>query len=631
MNTNKIVKAALILLCVLLVNMSLVHTKIPRANAESPTLVYVDPPSVEDLFPPSTFTIAVKIVNVSLLYGFDIQFAWNPSLLDYVSHTVKVPKNSYPDGVLYNPILPIKNEVDPDAGTYWIAYASMLPAPSFNGSGTVFEMTFQVKGTGRCVLEITACDLSNIFGQPIPRDVQHGFFSNYEPTPVDVMVSPRSIVDSTMTPCHTFEVNITVINVVDLYDFEFWISYNTTMLDTVSVQVNSAYPPEQTLVEIFETEGTIHVKAWLLPPAASLNGNIVLATIEFHVTSTGETPIDLYDVSMKDSEGVAIPVREPLDGYFNNTLITRMFVYPPELIDPSMKLGDIFEIDIKIENAIEMYDYEFKLSYDTNVLTCLGAYVIPPINETHFTVEMQIDDTVGIIWVYVQYFPPAEPFSIYDATTVTRIIFQVQNYGQTVLDLYDTRISDEQGGSMSHVVEDGFFATLLRDVAIVSVRITSSNKVYPGRNVTIEVIAMNRGNMTTETFDVTVYYDDNQIETRNVIVSPWSNVTLTFYWNTTGLAPCNNFTISARASEVPYELNVTNNVMYDGWVKIKMVGDVNGDGVIDILDVVAVSSIYHHHEGDPDWNPDADLAPPWGYIDIFDLVSVSAKYGQHCP
>jgi len=419
--------------------------------------------------------------------------------------------------------------------------------------------------------------------------------------------------------------------VVDLYTFEFWLGYNTTVLDISNVQVNSAFPPPQTLIEILEAEGKLHVKGWLTLPATSLNGNVVLATITFHITSTGETLLDLHDVSMKDSYGENIPVKEPLDGYFNNMLITRMFVYPPELIDPTMKMGDTFNINIKIENAIDMYDYEFKLSYDTNVLTCLGAHVIPPTNDTHFTVEMQINDTAGFIRVYVQYYPPAEPFSIYEAKTVTTIIFQVQNYGQTILDLHDTRISNIEGEPMTHVAEDGFFATLLRDVAIVSVMVTSSNRVYPGRIVTIEVIAMNRGNMTTETFNVTVYYDSNIIETRTVTIPPWSNLTLTFYWNTTGLSPCSNFTISARASEVPYELNPANNIMYDGWVKIKMIGDINGDGVIDIHDVVMVTSIYHHDENDPDWNPDADLVPPWGYIDIYDVVTIAARYGKHCP
>jgi hypothetical protein len=604
---------------------------IPEVKAEPATLVYVDPPSKKDIFPPATFTIAVKIANVTNLYGLDIQFKWNPALLEYVSHVVKIPKDTNPDGVLYDPVLKIKDKANSTEGTYWVVFASMLPAPSFNGTGTVFELTLKVKGVGRCVLEITSCDLSDVNGVPISRTVQNGYFSNYEPTPVDVMVSPRSIVDSNLTPCHNFTVNVTVINVVDLYQFDFWIDYNTTILDVVSVEVNPAFPPEQIIIAILETEGKIHVSGWLVPPTLSLNGNVVLATIKFHVTGTGGTPIDLHDFSLKDSASEIIPINKLLDGYFNNMLITRMFVYPPELIDPTMKIGDLFNIEIRIENAVEMYDYKFKLSYDTNVITCLGAIVIPPINDTHFNVEMVINGTVGTILVYVQYYPPAEPFSIYAAKTVTQITFQVQNYGQTVLHLSDTSISDRSGNGMSHVTEDGFFATLLRDVAIVYVAVASSNKVYPGRIVTIEVIAMNRGNMTTETFNVTAYYDSNPIETKTVTVPPWTNVTLTFYWNTTGLTPCHNFTISARASEVPYELDPSNNVYYDGWVKIKMIGDVNGDGIIDILDVVSMTSIYHHDKNDPDWNPDCDLAPPWGLIDIFDLVTLTSRYKKHCP
>jgi len=61
-----------------------------------------------------------------------------------------------------------------------------------------------------------------------------------------------------------------------------------------------------------------------------------------------------------------------------------------------------------------------------------------------------------------------------------------------------------------------------------------------------------------------------------------------------------------------------------------MIGDVNGDGQIDVLDIVAITSIYGAHEGDPNWNPEADLAPPWGVIDILDLVTCSSRYGLSC-
>ncbi len=609
----------------------IIPTKMSQVKAVSPATVYVDPPSVKDIFSPTTFTIRVNIANATDLYGVDLQFKWNPGLLEYVSHAAKIPVETYPGGILHTPVLAIMNAVDPVAGTYWLAYASMLPAAGFNGNGIAFEMTFRVIGVGSCVLELTNADLADSLGIPMARTVQNGFFSNYEPQPVDVLVSPRSIVDSTLTPSHTFTVNITVINVVDLYDFDFWLDYNTTILDTVSVNVSPAFPPAQTQVETFESQGRLHVRGWLVPPAASQNGNVILATVQFHVTGTGGTPLTLNDVLFHDSGGNVIPIDELLNGYFNNMLVTRMFVYPPELIDPTMKIGDIFHIEIKIENAIEMYDYEFKLSYDINALTGLGAVIIPPTNDTHFHPEIALNDTEGFFWVYVQYYPPAEPFSIYGATTVVELTFQVRNYGQTVLHLSDTRISDRDGNNMPHITEDGFFATLLRDVAIMHVAVTSANKVYPGRTVTIEVIAMNRGNMTTETFDVTAYYDSNTIDTQGVTLGPWSNATLTFHWDTTGQTPCQNFTISARASIVPYELDPTNNVCYDGWVKIKLLGDVDGDGVIGILDVVAITTIYHHHSTDPDWNPDADLAQPWGYIDLFDLVTLTSRYGQHCP
>jgi len=582
--------------------------------------------------------VALKIANVTDLYGFDIQAKWDPTLISYVSHIVKVPVEEYPDGVLHEEVFKIKKVIDetasiPDSepGTMaWIAYAIMPGAETFNGSGIAFELTFHVEGVGSCWIEIVKSDLSDHVPSPIQHSTQNAYFDNSLPLqPVDVYVDPPKVVDSTLTPCHNFSVEINVEEVTGLYAFEFWIGYNTTILNVTEVAVNPSFPPEQTHVELLEDEGEIRVNASLTSPPG-ISGSPTLATIAFHVTETGETVLDLHNITLVNEFKEIIPYNEPGDGYFNNILIAKMFVSPPELIAPHMKPGDVFTIDVKIENAIDMYDYEFKLSYATDILTCLGAVVFPPNNNTDFTVEMQIHETDGIIWVKVQYYPPAEPISIYAAKTVTKITFMIQAYGQTVLDLHDTNISDPSGNSMPHEVEDGFFATLLRDVAIAFVNITSSNKVYSGRIATIEVTAMNRGNMTAETFNVTLYYDDNPIETQPVTIDPWTNVTLTFSWNTTGLSECSNFTIWAEASEVPYEVNLDNNIFTDGWVKIKMLGDINGDGKVDLYDAVSLGIAYGSREGDPEWNPEADLAPEWGIINLYDAVTLLLTYGQSC-
>ncbi|MEM3579644.1 MAG: CARDB domain-containing protein [Candidatus Bathyarchaeia archaeon] len=617
---------------------------LPRASSsggQEQAVVYVDPPEIKDLMPPANFTIKVKIANVTNLYGIDLQFTWNPTIIKYVSHQKHIPKGTsagqWPDGVLNPPTIPVKDDVDESAsmpgaepGTrYWLAEASILPAKPFNGSGVIFEMKFTVVGLGKSPLHFTACTLADKNGDPIPVTLIDGLFINYvppPPPPAYVSVDPRRIVDSTLNPCQYFTVSIKVEDVQDLHAFDFWLGYNGTLLEVSTVGVNPIFQPPI----ITKEEGQIEVSSSLSPPQISVSGDLYLANITFHILDKGETVLDLHDVTLLNSEGGKIEIYEPNDGYFNNMLITRMFVYPPELIDPTMKPGDTFSIDIMIENAIDMYDYEFKLAYDTNVLTCLGAIIVPPNNDTHFTVEMNINDIAGLIRVYVQYYQPAEPFSIYEAKTVTHIFFMVQDYGQTVLDLFDTRISDQTGNSMRHETEDGFFATLLRDVAIISVTVTSSNKVYPGRIVTIEVVAMNRGNMTTETFNVTLYAGTIKVGVQTVTLAPWTNTTLTFNWNTSGLTPCSNLTAWAEASPVPYEINLENNIYHDGWVKIKMIGDVNGDGVIDILDIVAITISYSTHEGDPNWNPDADIAPPWGFINILDLVTCSSKYGQRC-
>jgi len=59
-----------------------------------------------------------------------------------------------------------------------------------------------------------------------------------------------------------------------------------------------------------------------------------------------------------------------------------------------------------------------------------------------------------------------------------------------------------------------------------------------------------------------------------------------------------------------------------------LLGDVNGDGTVNIQDIVQAAIAYGSRQGDPNWNPFADLAPPWRIINILDLVTATANYGK---
>jgi len=61
-----------------------------------------------------------------------------------------------------------------------------------------------------------------------------------------------------------------------------------------------------------------------------------------------------------------------------------------------------------------------------------------------------------------------------------------------------------------------------------------------------------------------------------------------------------------------------------------LVGDINCDGVVNILDLVKACTSYNSRDEEPNWNANANFAPPYEKIDIFDLVTAVAHYGETC-
>jgi len=129
---------------------ALLFSLVPIVSAPSPlasTTLRLDPATIE-LGPEccigETFTLAAKIDNVEYLTGVGIQIKWNTTYIEHVSHIITIPVENYPEGVLHEPILSGADKVDNTKGTYDCAVTT-LGGPSFNGSGTIFEITFKVK------------------------------------------------------------------------------------------------------------------------------------------------------------------------------------------------------------------------------------------------------------------------------------------------------------------------------------------------------------------------------------------------------------------------------------------------------------------------------------------------------
>ena len=50
--------------------------------------------------------------------------------------------------------------------------------------------------------------------------------------------------------------------------------------------------------------------------------------------------------------------------------------------------------------------------------------------------------------------------------------------------------------------------------------------------------------------------------------------------------------------------------------------------IIDIYDILIGVNAYDTTPVDPNWNPDCDLAKPYGTIDILDIVTIASHYGE---
>jgi len=552
-----------------------------------------------------------------------------------------------------------------------------------------------------------------------------------------IYVEPAKIIDPTLVACNYFQVNVSIANATDVYSFVFKLGYDTTVLTVENATLGDFFPPAVApTITIDNSAGYVSFSAALSPPESPVSGDGVLAVITFHVEDLGASGLELYDVDLRDELDEALPYVTQ-DGMFSNVLLAKMYIEPPELIGTWLTPGAIFEVDVVIDDVEELYGYEFNLGYNTDMLTCIGILVHPILNETNFTVEMQISDMTGLVWAKVDYHPPATPITTYTPESIVTLTFMVDNIGSSVLDLFDTNMTDPVDNPIPHEAIDGYVMTLVRDVAVINVAVSDA-WVYESFPVNITVTVKNLGNVS-ETFDVKVYYDNTLISTQTVVdldpseektllfvwdttgvtagtypikaeatqvpdelniannvyedglieikelvrdvaiihvsatpsiiyagwpvnvtvtarnngnlsetfdiiiyycnntmviypvvdLLPNGEVTFVHIWNTTGLPECSNFTISAEATIVPFEANTADNYMVDGWVKIKLLGDINGDDKVDIKDVAIVAAAFGSYPGHERWNPVADLNGD-ERVDIKDVAMVASNFGKTC-
>jgi len=153
----------------------------------------------------------------------------------------------------------------------------------------------------------------------------------------------------------------------------------------------------------------------------------------------------------------------------------------------------------------------------------------------------------------------------------------------------------------------------------------SKSIVGQGYTMNINVTVANQGDFT-KTFNVTVYANITEIETREITLTNGESTILTFTLDTSGFVK-GNYTIWAYAEPVQGETDTADNTFTNGWVYVGIPGDINADGIVDIYDLILVANAYGSNTDSPTYNPNTDINNDTT-IDIYDLIIVASHFGE---
>jgi hypothetical protein len=248
------------------------------------------------------------------------------------------------------------------------------------------------------------------------------------------------------------------------------------------------------------------------------------------------------------------------------------------------------------------------------VLPLQGQY---PVAITNFNGEN------GYIWARLSY---KNASTISEARALVEIEFYVKDYGSTDLHFQSSALTDGSEQPIPHDSIDGFVWIIRRNVSVQGIS-PIQYETYVGRLVSINVTILNDGDLL-ENFTVSLFYDSTLITSKNLTLPSKEELVLHLIWNTSQVSPrLEPYLLKAEASILAYEADSSDNTLVKGAIKIKIVGDVNGDGSVDINDLIAWDNAYGTHFGDPQWDSQADINMD-NIVDESDAMLILENYKE---
>jgi len=422
-------------------------------------------------------------------------------------------------------------------------------------------------------------------------------------------VEPASI--QNIAVGQSFTVNLTVTNVLALFTWQILLYYNSTTLNCTG----AVYPTADGIFtghNIIPVSPVIDKNAGSVSFGASLSGSDiasgsgVICQITFKVNATGTSGLNYStpygaDTFLLDGDLNVVPSSTE-DGFFTNVPTPPPTRHDVAVIGLSFSnnnpiQGNSIVITVVTQNNGTVAESTFDIKV-SNGTTLIGT-------QTVTNLAAGDNKTLTFNW----------------NTTGAPL-------GQNTVTANATSVPGET--NLGNNIKTGTVTVqpIRHDVAITNLSF-STNSPKQGDSIVITIVVKNNGTATENTFDVKVSNGTTLIGTQTVTsLSAGDTKSLIFNWNTSG-APLGQSTISANATAVPGETDLSNNVKTGTLAVLSSTAksaDINGDGRFDMRDIAIVCWSFGTSSGDARWRDSADITGsqgvPDGAVDQFDIAAV---------
>jgi len=264
-----------------------------------------------------------------------------------------------------------------------------------------------------------------------------------------------------------------------------------------------------------------------------------------------------------------------------------------------------------------------------------------------YSVLMNSNHTLGAVFIQINYtltittattggttnpLPGVYKYAAGSNVIITAIPSTNYRFGYWELDFVNIGATNPINVEMdkNHTLQ-AIFILLFHDVAVTNVT-PLKTVVGQGYSMSINVTVKNQGDYP-EIFNITVYADTTSIGSQTVTLISGVSTTITLSWNTTGFT-MGNYTISASTTQVTGEINIADDTLIGGTIRIVKKGDLNGDNNVNVLDLILVAAHLGHSNG----NGHLPLSKDWyqcmntdinndNQHDVLDLILVANYLG----